>query len=456
MPSSPHIIYARPATITPPAPAPPPLTPEELRKSVRKGVAFTPPEKTPPSSKKKKSTALVTRATSPIRAAEPSPSTNLIPAMHTAAAIAGDFAARQKERESLCADWHEGTAPKESAAGARLDAVLHVVDGALDEQIAVLEDEIHDDTKESEPNTSYVNEHLQSWLDAALSRAIAAEQRSAELEEEAAEREKVLASVRGELAEANEAAQLAQGGELRERAARLSAEAEVESLRSTCKALIATGGVVGELNESPSRPPPPLPPVAELEHDWTVADSSGSYSAATHQQPLPQQVKLLEAQLNVYQRTCNRHEAALHASQWELAQAVCRTKEVKEICRGWVCWRSSMGRDGSLPPRIQQEIDEAEKKLEELALERTKRVRAEAAAKAAAAARRATALEQLRAAGATVAPTWDREAGMPPWRQSGERKRIQERIAALEEEIGGGVDATGGSGSVDTTVAYAE
>ena len=150
------------------------------------------------------------------------------PSMVAAAAVAGSWLERQAERQACCQDWHEGAALNmpHTVAGARLGAVLSVVEGAIDTQIKALEDEVAD----SPARGSYTREHMQSWLRAAQEKAALAEHRAATAEAAAAshtvEVRSLIATLEKERVEANRA-----------RAQLLSVSVENESLRSTCSAL---------------------------------------------------------------------------------------------------------------------------------------------------------------------------------------------------------------------------
>ena len=223
----------------------------------------------------------------------------LLPSVHAAASLAGAFT---KERSVRVANCHECPTPA---------SVLHVVNDALDEQIASLEETIADEEgMQQKEASSYATAHLQQWLLQAQERAIRAEQ--------------AVAAVRAELEFSHAETQAAKLGEERAQAALRSTAAETESLRSTCKALAASprrnepwpavlppsaaadavhaspepaescaheGPATEALDQSqpaspPQEPPlqpplqPPLPPPLQPQLDETVETSVGEPPAA--------------------------------------------------------------------------------------------------------------------------------------------------------------------------------
>lgn len=152
--------------------------------------------------------------------------------MAAAAAVAQKWVERQEERSACCADWHERNAlgMPHTAAGQRLDAVLTVVEGALDTQIAALEKDVHAVTPAAGDSTSYSAAHLGAWLSQSQERAVLAEQRAAAAESAAEQRAAELGHLQAELHR--------QRTELERASAQLhSTSVENESLRSTCAAL---------------------------------------------------------------------------------------------------------------------------------------------------------------------------------------------------------------------------
>lgn len=210
--------------------APPTPDQADLLRAIKSGSVWKPtktPAKTPAKmpAKTPAKTAAKTHGPAQPSAAVPA----VVPAMSAAAEVAALWLDRQDERASCGVDWHEGTAlgPPNTPAGQRLGAVLNVVEGAVDEHIAQLEESVQGSVG---GGSSYSAAHLLSWLRQAQERAAVSDRRAAAAEAAATQRAEELAACTSELESTRH--------DVEHSAAKLrSLAAENDSLRSTLSAI---------------------------------------------------------------------------------------------------------------------------------------------------------------------------------------------------------------------------
>ena len=197
----------------------------KLRAALLKGDVWQQPDRTPSSHPP---------------AAKIPPAEALLPAMSAAAEVASAWVERQDERAACCPDWHERSAlsTPHTPAGQRLDAVLHVVEDAVDAQIAKLEKEV---SRGKDAGASYSVAHLLAWLRQAQERSAMADRRARAAEVKAKRNADALAERTAELA--------AQQRETEQATARIqSLELEIESLKSNGAAVLAARATAAELS----------------------------------------------------------------------------------------------------------------------------------------------------------------------------------------------------------------
>ena len=197
----------------------------KLRAALLKGDVWQQPDRTPSSHPP---------------AAKLPPAEALLPAMSAAAEVASAWVERQDERAACCPDWHERSAlsTPHTPAGQRLDAVLHVVEDAVDAQIAKLEKEV---SRGKDAGASYSVAHLLAWLRQAQERSAMADRRARAAEVKAKRNADALAELTAQLA--------AQQRETEEATARIqSLELEIESLKSNGAAVLAARATAAELS----------------------------------------------------------------------------------------------------------------------------------------------------------------------------------------------------------------
>ena len=181
----------------------------KLRAALLKGDVWQQPDRTP--------------ASHPPAAKLP-PTEALLPAMSAAAQVASAWVEMQDERAACCPDWHERSAlsTPHTPAGQRLDAVLHVVEDAVDAQIAKIEKEV---SRGKDAGASYSVAHLLAWLRQAQERSAMADRRARAAEVKAKRNADALAAQQRETEQATARIQ--------------SFELEIESLKSTAASLLA-------------------------------------------------------------------------------------------------------------------------------------------------------------------------------------------------------------------------
>lgn len=197
----------------------------KLRAALLKGDVWQQPDRTPSSHPP---------------AAKLPPAEALLPAMSAAAEVASAWVERQDERAACCPDWHERSAlsTPHTPAGQRLDAVLHVVEDAVDAQIAKLEKEV---SRGKDAGASYSVAHLLAWLRQAQERSAMADRRARAAEVKAKRNADALAERTAQLA--------AQQRETEQATARIqSLELEIESLKSNGAAVLAARATAAELS----------------------------------------------------------------------------------------------------------------------------------------------------------------------------------------------------------------
>ena len=197
----------------------------KLRAALLKGDVWQQPDRTPSSHPP---------------AAKIPPAEALLPAMSAAAEVASAWVERQDERAACCPDWHERSAlsTPHTPAGQRLDAVLHVVEDAVDAQIAKLEKEV---SRGKDAGASYSVAHLLAWLRQAQERSAMADRRARAAEVKAKRNADALAERTAQLA--------AQQRETEQATARIqSLELEIESLKSNGAAVLAARATAAELS----------------------------------------------------------------------------------------------------------------------------------------------------------------------------------------------------------------
>ena len=197
----------------------------KLRAALLKGDVWQQPDRTPSSHPP---------------AAKIPPAEALLPAMSAAAEVASAWVERQDERAACCPDWHERSAlsTPHTPAGQRLDAVLHVVEDAVDAQIAKLEKEV---SRGKDAGASYSVAHLLAWLRQAQERSAMADRRARAAEVKAKRNADALAERTAELA--------AQQRETEQATARIqSLELEIASLKSNGAAVLAARATAAELS----------------------------------------------------------------------------------------------------------------------------------------------------------------------------------------------------------------
>ena len=181
----------------------------KLRAALLKGDVWQQPDRTPSSHPP---------------AAKLPPTEALLPAMSAAAQVASAWVEMQDERAACCPDWHERSAlsTPHTPAGQRLDAVLHVVEDAVDAQIAKIENEV---SRGKDAGASYSVAHLLAWLRQAQERSAMADRRARAAEVKAKRNADALAAQQRETEQATARIQ--------------SFELEIESLKSTAASLLA-------------------------------------------------------------------------------------------------------------------------------------------------------------------------------------------------------------------------
>ena len=181
----------------------------KLRAALLKGDVWQQPDRTPSSHPP---------------AAKLPPTEALLPAMSAAAQVASAWVEMQDERAACCPDWHERSAlsTPHTPAGQRLDAVLHVVEDAVDAQIAKIEKEV---SRGKDAGASYSVAHLLAWLRQAQERSAMADRRARAAEVKAKRNADALAAQQRETEQATARIQ--------------SFELEIESLKSTAASLLA-------------------------------------------------------------------------------------------------------------------------------------------------------------------------------------------------------------------------